>query len=425
MLRASVMMRISSWMLRFIRSISPSSIDLARMSFSTPLREKILTSTTVPSMPGGVLSEASRTSPAFSPKIARRSFSSGVSWVSPFGVTLPTRMSPCLTVAPMRMMPLSSRSRSADSRDVRDVAGDFFGTELGVAGFDLELFDVDRGVVVLFDQLLRDEDRVFEVVAAPRHEGHEDVAAESQLAGIGAGTVGEDLALADPLPFANDRLLRDAGVLVRALELDELVDVGAELLRLAGLLIFGLDADDDAVGVDEVDHAAALADDDRAGVTGDDVLHAGADERRLGAEQGNGLALHVRAHECAVRVVVLEERNERGGDGDELLRRDVDEVDLLLLDGDEVARLARDDAVVLEVALVVHEHVRLGDGVALFIPRREVERVRLGFGDCRAIPSSTWRRRFPSRCGCSPSASSRFSTIWPSVKLASPAFTTR
>src|SRR3954471_11182706 len=145
---------------------------------------------------------------------------------------------------------------------VRDVAGDLFGTELGVARFDLELFDVDRGVVVLFDQLLRDEDRVFEVVAAPRHEGHEDVASERQLTGIGAGAVGEDLALADALAFANDRLLRDAGVLVRTLELDELVNVGAELFRLAGLLIFGLDADDDAVGVDEVDDAATLATDD-------------------------------------------------------------------------------------------------------------------------------------------------------------------
>ena len=53
---------------------------------------------------------ASRTSPAFSPKIARSSFSSGVSCVSPFGVTLPTRMSPGLTFAPIRMIPLSSRS---------------------------------------------------------------------------------------------------------------------------------------------------------------------------------------------------------------------------------------------------------------------------------------------------------------------------
>jgi hypothetical protein len=99
---------------------------------------------------------------------------------------------------------------------------------------------VDRGVVVLFHQLLGDENRVLEVVAAPRHEGHEDVAAERQLAGVGAGTVGEDLALAHALAFSNDRLLRDAGVLVRALELDELIDVGAELLGLAGLGVLGL-----------------------------------------------------------------------------------------------------------------------------------------------------------------------------------------
>jgi hypothetical protein len=66
------------------------------------LREKILASTTTPSMPAGQYSEASLTSPAFSPKIARSSFSSGVSWVSPLGVTLPTRMSPGLTLAPMR-----------------------------------------------------------------------------------------------------------------------------------------------------------------------------------------------------------------------------------------------------------------------------------------------------------------------------------
>ena len=90
-------MRISSWRFFSIISRSSASIDLARSSFSMPLREKILTPTMMPSMPGGQTSEASRTSPAFSPKMARSSFSSGVSCVSPFGVTLPTRMSPGLT----------------------------------------------------------------------------------------------------------------------------------------------------------------------------------------------------------------------------------------------------------------------------------------------------------------------------------------
>ena len=113
--RSSVRMRISSARLRSSFSICSCSICLARSSFSCPLRLKMRTSTIVPSMPGGQVSDASRTSPAFSPKMARSSFSSGVNWVSPLGVTLPTRMSLCPTLAPMRMIPESSRSRSACS----------------------------------------------------------------------------------------------------------------------------------------------------------------------------------------------------------------------------------------------------------------------------------------------------------------------
>src|SRR5438046_3383252 len=46
-------------------------IDLARSSLSTPRRENTLTSTTVPSMPGGTVSEVSRTSPALDRKSTR------------------------------------------------------------------------------------------------------------------------------------------------------------------------------------------------------------------------------------------------------------------------------------------------------------------------------------------------------------------
>ena len=70
---------------------------------------------TLPDSPCGTFSEVSRTSRAFSPKIARSSRSSGVSSVSPLGVTFPTRMSPVVTSAPIRMMPRSSRSASTSS----------------------------------------------------------------------------------------------------------------------------------------------------------------------------------------------------------------------------------------------------------------------------------------------------------------------
>jgi hypothetical protein len=54
--------------------------------------------------------------------------------------------------------------------DVRDVARDLLGAELRVARLDLKLLDVDRRVVVVLDEPLGDEDRVLEVVTAPRHE---------------------------------------------------------------------------------------------------------------------------------------------------------------------------------------------------------------------------------------------------------------
>ena len=70
--------------------------------------------------------------------------------------------------------------------DVGNVARDFLGAELGVARFDFELLDVNGGVVVLLDQLFADQDGVFKVVAAPGHEGHQNVAPERQFAAIGA-----------------------------------------------------------------------------------------------------------------------------------------------------------------------------------------------------------------------------------------------
>ena len=55
--------------------------------------------------------------------------------------------------------------------DVGDVAGDLLGAELGVAGLDRLLDDVEGGEDVLLDELLADDDGVLEVVAPPGHEG--------------------------------------------------------------------------------------------------------------------------------------------------------------------------------------------------------------------------------------------------------------
>src|SRR5215471_6663432 len=264
-------------------------------------------------------------------------------------------------------------------RDIRNVAGDFLGTKLRVARLDLELLDVDRRVVVVLHHLFRNEDRVFEVVPAPRHERHEDIASQRELAQLRARTVAEHLSFVYTLAHPHNRLLIDAGVLVAALELRHGVDVSAHLLAGSRIVGLALDPDDDALAVDEVDDAGSPGDDDRARIARRDVLHARADKRRTRTEQRHGLALHVRSHQRAVRVVVLEERNQRRGHRDELLGRDVDELHVVARRQDEVAGLARVHALLDELSVAVDFRVRLRDDVLVFLPGGEVERVRLDF----------------------------------------------
>ena len=95
-------------------------------------------------------------------------------------------------------------------------------------------------------------------------------------------------------------------------ELRQPVDLAADVVLYCTVIDVAADLGDLAVagGLDQV-----------GGVAGGAVLDAGADVRRLGAHQRHGLLLHVGAHQGAVGVVVLEERDQRRADRDDLLRR--------------------------------------------------------------------------------------------------------
>src|SRR6516165_5523369 len=67
----------------------------------------------------------------------------------------------------------------------------------------------------------------------------------------------------------------------------------------------------------------------------------------------------------------------KGSHGDELLRADVDVVDLVAIHQHEVAGLARVHQFRNNTSFVIEFHVRLRDDVAVFFPRREIEGERL------------------------------------------------
>ena len=108
-------------------------------------------------------------------------------------------------------------------RAVRDVAGDLLVAELGRAGVDLVLLDVDRGELVVLDEPPGQDDRVLEVVALPGHEGDQQVLAERHLARVGGRAVGQHVAVGDLGADVDDRLLVDQRALVGAHELLEQV----------------------------------------------------------------------------------------------------------------------------------------------------------------------------------------------------------
>ena len=82
-----------------------------------------------------------------------------------------------------------------------------------------------------------------------------DVAAERQFAQICRRAIGDDVAGFAPVANLHQRALVDAGVLVRALELQQVVDVNAG--SLPPHRSFG--ADHDARGVDLIDDAGPRA----------------------------------------------------------------------------------------------------------------------------------------------------------------------
>ena len=253
--------------------------------------------------------------------------------------------------------------------DVRNVARDVFWPKLGVASHDFKFLDVDRGEDVILHDAFADQDGVFVVVAIPRHERDEAVTAKGQFTQFRRRTIGDDVASSHRIPNLHQRTLVDAGVLVGTLELLKTVDVYAGLV---GIDFTGC-ADNDTGRIDLIDNPRTAGTNGGAGVTGNRFFHTGANERRFGTNERHSLTLHVRSHERAVRVIVFQERNERCGDRNELLGRNVHERDLFTVGDQEFARFPRRNLLFNKAAIGGQLSVRLRDRVLGFFHGRQID----------------------------------------------------
>ena len=130
--------------------------------------------------------------------------------------------------------------------------------------------------------------------------------------------------------------------------------------------------DDDLRAVDLDHFAVDIRDDARTRVQDDALFDARTDHRRVSPDQWHSLRLHVAAHQSAVRVVVLEERNQAGADRHDLLWRDIHELALVAGDDERVTLATRHDLTRQAVA-AVKLSVGLSDGVLVFLVGRHID----------------------------------------------------
>ena len=222
---------------------------------------------------------------------------------------------------------------------------------------------MDGGEPILLDHALGDEDRILEVVAVPRHEGDQHVLAQGQFTQVRGRTVGHHVPPGHRIAGLYQRTLIDAGVLIGTDVFGQIVDIDA---GLSGLGLVVVDAHHDTAGVHGIHRAAAAGHHGHARIHGHVALDTGPDQRFFGAQGRHRLTLHVGAHERAVGVVVLQERNQRGGHGHHLLGADVHEVHLVRRRQGEFIRMTARDQCVGQTAVLTQVGVGLGDDVFAF-----------------------------------------------------------
>src|SRR6185369_11929020 len=177
------------------------------------------------------------------------------------------------------------------------------------------------------------------------------------------------VAFGNTVAHFDDRTLVDVGVLVGTGVLDQVVDVHTDF---ASLCFFIVHADHDAARVDVVHHAATQGLHGGAGVDCHGTFDTGTDQRLFRTQARHGLTLHVGAHQCTVRVIVLQEWNQRCCNGHDLAWSNVHVLHALWGHQDGFAGFTRRHQFVDQLACIVHFGVCLGDDVAAFFDRGQV-----------------------------------------------------
>ena len=143
---------------------------------------------------------------------------------------------------------------------------------------------------------------------------------QSQFAQVCGRAVGNQIAALQHVAFVHGRTLVDVGGLVGTCEFHQIVNVHTTFGCGCFVIVH---THHHAVCVHILHHAAATGNNGGCTIHGHGTFDARTDQWFFGAQARHGLTLHVRTHQSAVRIVMLQERNQRSGNRHHLTGRHV------------------------------------------------------------------------------------------------------
>ena len=191
-------------------------------------------------------------------------------------------------------------------RQVRNIAGNVFCTQFSVTCDNVQFFNVNRSITIVRSHFFGNQNRVFVVVTVPWHEGDGHVLTQSQLAQVGRCTVGHQVTTLQHIACFYGRTLVDVGRLVRTSEFNQVINIDT---HFTGSRFIIMNTNHNAIGIYILNHTTTAGNDCSCRVDRNRTLDTGTNHWFFRAQARYGLTLHVSAHQCTVRVIMLQEWN--------------------------------------------------------------------------------------------------------------------
>ena len=176
---------------------------------------------------------------------------------------------------------------------------------------------MNRGIAVFCHHTLRNQNRVFVVVAIPRHKGDGHVLTQRQFAQVSGSAIRNHITRFNHITHFNDWALVDVGVLVRTGVLGEVVDINTHFTSLCLIII---DTDHHTAGIHIINATTTTRGHGCARVNCHRTFDTSTNKRFFCTQARHSLTLHVRTHQGAVSIIVFQEWNQRSSHRHNLAR---------------------------------------------------------------------------------------------------------